>query len=143
MTTLQPILTADGMRAADRAAMNDWGVPGRLLMETAGRATADAIAARYPVDGAHVTVLVGAGNNGGDGLVIARVLAARGARVRCLTLATESDASDDTAANLHLLRQLAAEDGRLEVVDFEDVRQAANAPADLVVDASRDACGRF
>ncbi len=135
MTTLLPILTPDGMRAADRAAMNDWGIPGRLLMETAGRATVDAIAARYPVEGAHVTVLVGTGNNGGDGLVIARVLAARGAVVRCVTLATEADASDDTAANLRLIRQLAAGESRIDVVDFEDVRQAANAPADLVVDA--------
>ena len=134
MTTLQPILTSDGMRAADRATMDGWGVPGRVLMETAGRATADAIATRYPVEGAHVTVLVGKGNNGGDGLVVARVLAARGAVVRCLTLAG-ADAPDDTAANLHLLRQLADADERVDVVAFEDVRQVANAPADLVVDA--------
>lgn len=132
MTTLQPILTSDGMRAADRATIDDWGIPGRVLMETAGRATVDAIAARYPVEGRHVTVLVGKGNNGGDGLVIARVLAARGAVIRCVTLATEKDASDDTAANLHLLRRLLE---NAEVVAFEDVRQAANAPADLVIDA--------
>ena len=147
---LDPLLTSDGMRAADRATMDAWGVPGRVLMETAGRAAVDAIAARYPVEGARVTVLAGTGNNGGDGLVIARVLAARGAHVRCLTLATEADASDDTAAtaegdraaNLRLLTRLAKTSDRpaqagqaVEVVPFEDVRQAANAPADLVVDA--------
>ena len=152
-----PILTSEGMRAADRATMERWGVPGRVLMETAGRATVDAIAARYPVEGARVTVLAGKGNNGGDGLVIARVLAARGAHVRCVTLAsptsrlaTEAEASDDTAAapggdraaNLALLNRLARDVDRparagqaVEVVPFEDVRQAANAPADLVVDA--------
>lgn len=132
---LQPILTSAGMRAADRATMNDWGLPGRVLMETAGRATADALAARYPVHGQRVTVLAGTGNNGGDGLVIARALAARGATVRCLTLATEADAPDDTAANLRLLRQLAADDDALDLIPYQDVGQAANAPADLVVDA--------
>ena len=132
---LLPVLTSEGMRAADRAAMNRWGVPGRVLMETAGRATVDAMAARFPVDGARVTVLAGKGNNGGDGLVIARVLAARGAHVRCVVLATEADAPGDTAANLTLLNRVARESDRLEVVPFEDVRQAANAPADLVVDA--------
>ncbi|MDT7857877.1 NAD(P)H-hydrate dehydratase [Rubrivirga sp. S365] len=132
---LFPLLTADGMRAADRATMGDWGVPGRVLMETAGRAAVDAIAARYAVEGARVTVLAGRGNNGGDGLVIARVLAARGAHVRCLTLATEAEASADTAANLRLLTRLADASDRVEVVPFDDARQAADAPADLVVDA--------
>lgn len=133
--TLDPILTSDGMRAADRTTMDAWGVPGRVLMETAGRVTVDAIAARYPVEGARVTVLAGTGNNGGDGFVIARVLAARGADVRCLTLATEEDTTPDSAANLRLLRRLAERSDRIEVVSFDDVRQVANAPADLVVDA--------
>ena len=133
MTHLLPILDADGMRAADRATIRDWGVPGRVLMETAGRAAADAVAERYPVRGAHVVVLVGTGNNGGDGLVVARVLWARGAAVRVVALAEGADG--DSGANLRLLRRLAEGSDRLDVVAFEDVRQAANAPADLVVDA--------
>ena len=134
---LAPLLTSDGMRAADRAAMDDWHVPGRVLMETAGRAAADAVAARYPVEGARVTVLAGKGNNGGDGLVIARVLAARGAHVQCLSLATEAEASDDTAANLRLLRRLAEASEHVDLVEDPE----ATAPpdgwggADLVVDA--------
>lgn len=134
MTPLLPLVSSDGMRAADRATIETWGLPGRVLMETAGRAAADAIGARYAVGGARVTVLAGRGNNGGDALVVARVLASRGARVRCLTLATEADASDDTAANLALLRRLGDEGVRVEVVPFESVAQAANAEADLVVD---------
>lgn len=134
MTGLTPLLSSDGMRAADRSTIEDWGVPGRLLMEAAGRSAADAIAARYPVAGARVTVLAGTGNNGGDALVVARVLARRGAQVRCLTLATEAAASPDTAANLALLRRLADARLNLEVVRYESVGQAANARADLVVD---------
>jgi NAD(P)H-hydrate epimerase len=56
------------------------GLPGPALMEIAGRAFADALAERRPIDGRRVVVLVGPGNNGGDGLVAARRLAALGAR---------------------------------------------------------------
>lgn len=134
MTGLSPILTSDGMRAADRATIETWGLPGRVLMETAGRAAADAIAARFPLSGIRATVLAGTGNNGGDALVVARVLAWHGARVRCLVLPSEADPGGDRAANLTLLRRLADGDERIEVVSFESVAQAANAPADLVVD---------
>ncbi len=128
-----PVLSADAMRAADHAAITTWGVPGRVLMETAGRAAARAAEARYAVRDRDVTVLVGTGNNGGDGLVVARVLAGRGARVRALVL--PGDGTPDQTANLALLRRLAETDDGLDIVAFEDVRQVANAPADLVVDA--------
>ena len=133
MTDLTPVLGADAMRAADRATIETWGVPGRVLMETAGRAAVREIEARFAVADRDVAVLVGTGNNGGDGLVVARVLAARGARVRALVL--PGDGTPDRAANLGLLDRLAEAGPGVEVVRFDDVRQAANAPADLVVDA--------
>ncbi len=129
---LTPLLGADAMRAADQATIRDWNVPGRVLMETAGRAAAREIQARWPGLGA-ATVLVGTGNNGGDGLVVARVLAAGGVRVRAVVL--PGDGTPDRQANLDLLRQHAEAEAPVEVVVFDDVRQAANAPADLVVDA--------
>lgn len=133
MTPLEPVLSADAMRAADHATIETWGLPGRVLMESAGRAAARELLDRYGVEGRDVTVLVGTGNNGGDGLVVARVLATRGARVRALVLPGEG--TPDRATNLGLLDRLAEHDGRVEVVRFDDVRQVANAPADLVVDA--------
>ena len=133
MTGALPVVSADAMRAADTAAIEDWGVPGRLLMETAGREAARAIAERFPVDGARVTVLVGTGNNGGDGLVVARVLAGLGAHVRAVVL--PEDGTPDRNANLALLDRLATADDRVEVVHFEGLGDVADAPADLVVDA--------
>ncbi|MEM7788534.1 MAG: NAD(P)H-hydrate dehydratase [Bacteroidota bacterium] len=133
-TDLQPLLSAGGMRAADHATIEDWGVPGRVLMETASRAAVAAIEQRYAVEGARVTVLAGPGNNGGDALVVARVLAARGAVVRCLTLDPEADRGDDRGANLSLLHRLGDASDRLDAVAFEGVRQVEGAPADLVVD---------
>jgi NAD(P)H-hydrate epimerase len=69
------ILNNDEMRCADASAVKA-GTPSLSLMENAGRAVADAIAARFPPG--RVVVLCGPGNNGGDGFVAARLLAAHG-----------------------------------------------------------------
>jgi ADP-dependent NAD(P)H-hydrate dehydratase / NAD(P)H-hydrate epimerase len=72
------------------------GVPGMALMEKAGLAVADAVAARHPA-GAHVTVVAGPGNNGGDGFVAARVLGERGYRVRVLLFGERARLKGDAA----------------------------------------------
>ncbi len=69
------ILTSAEMGAADAYAVAH-GAPSLTLMENAGRAVADAVAARFSP--CAVTVLCGPGNNGGDGFVVARLLAPRG-----------------------------------------------------------------
>ncbi|MCL4262160.1 MAG: NAD(P)H-hydrate dehydratase [Anaerolineae bacterium] len=68
------------MVAAEKAA-DAAGVSYAQMMESAGLAVAEAIIARYPIAGARVLVLVGPGNNGGDGLVCGRYLAQAGADV--------------------------------------------------------------
>ena len=126
MTPLLPLLSADAMRAVDAATMDDWGVPGRVLMETAGRAAAREIADRYSLAGRRVTVLAGTGNNGGDALVVARELARLGASVHTTALPAASH-SGDRAANLALLSRLAEGSDRIAFSETP-------APADLVVD---------
>ncbi len=74
------LLTTEEMGRADRLTI-EGGVPGAVLMETAGRGVADEVSARYP-DAATVAVLCGPGNNGGDGFVAAHHLRERGYRVR-------------------------------------------------------------
>src|SRR5258708_1854677 len=78
------LLTNSEMVQADRLTIAS-GFPAIELMENAGRAVADAIATRHP-PGHPVTVVAGPGNNGGDGFVAARLVAARGYRVRLLLL---------------------------------------------------------
>jgi ADP-dependent NAD(P)H-hydrate dehydratase / NAD(P)H-hydrate epimerase len=73
------LLSNAEMAAADRLAIAG-GATGEELMERAGAAVADAVAARHPA-GARVVVLAGPGNNGGDGFVAARLLAERGFRI--------------------------------------------------------------
>lgn len=80
----EPILTASEMVAAEEAAMAD-GVSVGELMERAGRAVAD-IAWRM-AGKSETLILCGPGNNGGDGYVVARLLAERGCEVRVAALA--------------------------------------------------------
>lgn len=128
-----PVLTAAQMKAADATAIESWGIPGRVLMEAAGRAAAREIEARYPVQSRRVTVVVGTGNNGGDGLVVARLLAARGARVRTVVL--PGDGTPDRAANLTLLNRLAKDTDGIDLVEPDAVDWALGPSTDLFVDA--------
>jgi hydroxyethylthiazole kinase-like uncharacterized protein yjeF len=95
---LSPVYDADEMRALDRWAIEERGVPSLELMETAGRAVAEAVAALAPEG--PVRVLCGKGNNAGDGLVAARLLAAMGFAVEALLLWPADELSGDAAANL-------------------------------------------
>jgi hydroxyethylthiazole kinase-like uncharacterized protein yjeF len=90
-----PLFGRDAMRAADAAASEAHAMPSILLMERAGRATAELILARHAGRDAAI-VVAGRGNNGGDGLVVARQLADAGWRVRVIApggIATTGDAA--------------------------------------------------
>jgi ADP-dependent NAD(P)H-hydrate dehydratase / NAD(P)H-hydrate epimerase len=89
---LNPLYDADGIRAVDRWAIEEQGVPGADLMEAAGTALAEAVAGLAP-DGP-VRIVCGKGNNGGDGLVAARRLAGMGFAVETLELFAEAPAGD-------------------------------------------------
>jgi len=107
-TQARPLLTAVAMRAADAYTIDTLGIPGRVLMETAGQRAAQIIAERYgPVAGQPVAIACGKGNNGGDGLVVARALLDRGAQVHVLSPIPASGYSGDAKGNAQVLHQLA------------------------------------
>jgi hydroxyethylthiazole kinase-like uncharacterized protein yjeF len=98
------VLTAEAMRAAERLAMENFGVPGLTLMEAAGRNCAEVILSEFGREmGRMAVVIAGKGNNGGDGYVIARYLGERGWKVRVFVLARQEEIGGDAKTNLDIL----------------------------------------
>lgn len=128
-----PVLSRAEARALDRAASERCGVPSVELMENAGRASAEAILGEYP-SAKRVTVLAGRGNNGGDGYVVARYLAAAGRRVRVLSTAEPAAATGDALTNVERYR---SEGGVLETLAEGSLGALDDAlrATDVVVDA--------
>jgi NAD(P)H-hydrate epimerase len=89
------------MRAVDRWAIDERGVSGLELMERAGAGVARAVESLAP--GGPVTVVCGKGNNGGDGLVVARLLRHAGRPVTVVCLAPPEEYAGDARANLERL----------------------------------------
>jgi len=87
------------MRELDRAATEDAGIPGTVLMERAALGVAELVAHRYP--GGHTLIVCGRGNNGGDGLAAARQLHVAGHPVACVVAASSAaELTPDAALNL-------------------------------------------
>jgi ADP-dependent NAD(P)H-hydrate dehydratase / NAD(P)H-hydrate epimerase len=97
----EPLLDAAQMRAVDRWAIDERRVPSLDLMERAGEGVARAVEQMAP-DGA-LAVVCGKGNNGGDGLVVARLLRGAGRQVAVVCLGTAEQLSPDARANLERL----------------------------------------
>jgi len=116
------LLTNAEMAEADRLTIAS-GTAGIDLMEQAGRAVAEAVAARHP-PGSKVVVVAGPGNNGGDGFVAARALAERGQSVRLLLLGDRDRLKGD-----------AAEAARRWPGTVEPASPGGLAGADVIVDA--------
>ncbi|KJS28438.1 MAG: hypothetical protein VR64_24445 [Desulfatitalea sp. BRH_c12] len=101
------IVTAAEMQSIDRHTIADLGIPGRVLMENAGRGATRSFLERIYASGpGRVGVIAGRGNNGGDGFVMARYLAERKIEVEVFLLARQEQVKGDAAANLHLLTTL-------------------------------------
>ena len=118
------VVTAEQMRGLDNTAIHNFNVPSLELMENAGRQTVDVMLDRYgdPL-GKQVAIFVGPGNNGGDGLVIARLLAARLARPVVFLLFPSKKLKGDSARNYSRLLELPVE--IIEVSDEKNLHEAS------------------
>lgn len=95
------LLTSSEMRLLDSISINKIGIPGTVLMENAGRAVADFISEKWPLP-RYTYIFCGPGNNGGDGLVIARHLYNKGYKVRVFLAASKEKVKGDAAINLNI-----------------------------------------
>ncbi|MCL4706023.1 NAD(P)H-hydrate dehydratase [bacterium] len=125
-------VTAQEMQAVDHFTIATLGLPGRVLMENAGRATFEIIRQRWqPLPGKRATIFCGKGNNGGDGFVVARLLSEAGVSCDTFLLGNPEDLRGDAAANFTLLTALGYRVQSLQAVDaMPDL-----AGVDVVIDA--------
>ncbi|MFH2066702.1 MAG: NAD(P)H-hydrate dehydratase [Pseudomonadota bacterium] len=112
------LVTADEMRRMDQDAIENFGLPGRLLMENAGRGATRMFIETFPDAGQKkVGIIAGRGNNGGDGFVMARYLKEYGVPVTVFLLSESKKVQGDAKANLSLLSRLS-----LPVYEIPDQR---------------------
>lgn len=101
---IQLILTNAQMRLADQMTIDQGRLTGAALMQRAGESIVQSVI-RYTRDGGRVVVVVGPGNNGGDGLVAAGLLRRRKIPVTAIPLVPENQFKGDAAAMLEFARQ--------------------------------------
>ena len=122
------IATREIVRDIDTRSIEKHGIPGLVLMENAGRMTADVILEEFP----HVrsaAVFAGGGNNGGDGFVIARHLMGQGISVKTYLAVSSAKYKGDALANLKALRKSGG-----EIIELGgSLRKYAE--ADIIIDA--------
>ena len=135
------VVSAEQMRQIEEEAIQHYGIPSLLLMENAAWAVVEEIR-RYlskegdgDLSGRKVVILVGKGNNGGDGLAVARQLVFLGMDVTAFLFANPKELKGDAALNLRLFQ---GTPGKCFIIEGEKQRRLtrlALAQAEVVVDA--------
>jgi len=127
------VATAQEMREIDQKTIEEFSIPGERLMEAAGKGAFEFIMKLWP-ECRSAVVFCGKGNNGGDGLVIARYLLQKRRKVLVLLLAKKQELKGDARRNLLRFLQI-----RGKVLEIENQEQLNHTPippdTDLIVDA--------
>jgi hydroxyethylthiazole kinase-like uncharacterized protein yjeF len=125
------VVTAAQMQEMDRCTIETFGIPGRVLMENAGRGATRLFIDRLYANGrpGRVGIAAGRGNNGGDGFVVARYLAQRGIQTTVYLLTSAATLKGDAAANFNLLK-----DSGVPVVEIHDEPAFASKKAEMLLE---------
>ncbi len=95
------LVTAKQMRELDRLTIEQYGIPGHVLMERAGAGATEALLQTFPhARKTSVLIFAGKGNNGGDGLVMARLLKKQGVKCEVMLTAKKDEVTGDALRNL-------------------------------------------
>jgi len=109
------VVTAEMMRSLDRRAIDEYGIPGVVLMENAGRSVFEYLRERFhPLSTRRFHVFCGTGNNGGDGFVVARYLTLAGAQVYVTLVGDLEKVRGDARVHFELMVRLGIELKQLE-----------------------------
>lgn len=132
---MMKLVTAAQMKAIDSRAIHEWQIPELILMENAGLAVVGVLKDKFPdLTKMNVTIVAGSGNNGGDGLVIARHLYNMGVAVKVFLL-TERDHTESARVNLAILEKMAVKLYRIDNENSLHLFKATLNYTDIVIDA--------
>jgi len=127
------IVTTGQMQQMDKNTIETFGIPGRVLMENAGRGALGVISDHFDLEGTGVAVVAGRGNNGGDGFVIGRYLMEMGVSVSFFLLSTRDRVRGDARANMDLVLTLLAEHPLSQFIEVPG-REALELAAEIMLD---------
>jgi NAD(P)H-hydrate epimerase len=102
---MEYVLTAKEMKDSDGAAIKEYGIESLVLMERAALETANIIVQKYGTD-ISVGILAGSGNNGGDGIAIARILNEKGIHSEINMVGDMNKLTSETSTQLEIARKL-------------------------------------
>jgi len=126
------VSTVSEMRALDRTAIEEFGIVEELLMENAGQAVYFVLLKEFGIRNKQFLVFCGLGNNGGDGLVVARKLHSNGGTVRVFVLGDPARFRGAARLNFDMVSRLPIEVRLLESTEMVDTDVAH---CDAIVDA--------
>ena len=130
------LVTAGEMQAMDRQTIESFGIPGIVLMETAGRGAFGVLERRFgELTGKRIGIMCGKGNNGGDGFVIARCLAQKQVPATVFLLGLKDTVKGDARSNLVLLEPLGVPVVELPDMNAWQAHQTLLNAQDIWVDA--------
>jgi len=129
------VATAEIMRKLDRKSVEEFGIPGMVLMENAARGTVSAMFRHFPdLLQKRVGILAGRGNNGGDAFAVARYLLNRAIACQVYLLAAREEIKGDAATNLEILCRMGGEVIEIRNLDELEAQRGSMARSDLWVD---------
>lgn len=132
---MQVVVTGQEMQLIEGQTRERLGVSPLLLMENAGSRIVEVLKQEYgPVQNKRIHILAGMGNNGGDGLVVARQLLLLGARPKVYLVGNLQKSSPEHKVNLEILRKLGIDVIHAELGQLAKLKFSLNL-ADLIVDA--------
>jgi NAD(P)H-hydrate epimerase len=126
------VSTVSEMRAMDKAAVTQFGIPEMLLMENAGLAAYAVLEQECSIRGKSFLVFCGLGNNGGDGFVLARKIHSGGGAVKVLILGDRKSFKGPAKVNLDILLKMPVE--VREITSVKSIKGGLDS-CDVIIDA--------
>ncbi len=133
-----PLFTVSQNREADLYAINSLGIPSISLMENASRSIFEKILEHFPkiTQKDEISILVGKGNNGGDGLAVARHFINHNFYVNILLISSSKELKGDAKINFEILQELINQTDRGKIWQFDGIKSLIKIEkSSLIIDA--------